>query len=232
MKATWIIPAVVVSLVVFGMSREAKAAPIEWDFTGSGGIGTFGNSLTFTEGGVTATATAWSYETDFQPSRLGQWSTGLGSCGAGEGSCSVPAHQVDNIGQHDYVLVQFSAPINPTSVTIDPYGTWDRDVSYWTGNVASSTDLTGKEYSDLGGLGFLTRIDNQGTASSAPRDVPISNPSLVNTLLIGTMLNGGENDRYKMTSMSANVPIPSTLPLLGVGMLGLAWFQRKRQSGR
>ena len=129
------------------------------------------------------------------------------------------------------MLFRFSAPVDPLAVRIDPYGTYDRDVSYWVGNVNPSIDLTGQLYGDLGGLGFLSRIDSNGTASSSPRDVSISNPFSVNALLFGAKyLGAGDGqDRFKITLVSAAVPVPSTLPLLGFGMLGLAWLRRKQR---
>lgn len=232
MKTNWILPAAVSCALLFGAGKVAEAATITWDLTGSGGEGSIGNSRSFTAGGVTVTANAWSYGDSFQQARLGQWSTGVAVCGAPE-TCSNPAHQVDNVGQHEYVLFRFSSPIDPSTVRVDPYGTYDRDVSYWTGNVNPSLDLTGKLYSDLGSHGFSSRIDNLGTASSSYRDVSISNPGPVNALLFGTQyLGAGDGqDRFKITLVRAAVPVPSTLPLLGLGMLGLVWL-RWKQRGR
>jgi hypothetical protein len=129
---------------------------------------------------------------------------------------------VDNAGQHEFVLLRFSAPIDPTTVRIDPYGTYDRDVSYWAGHVNPSINLTGKAYGDLTGLGFLNRVDSNGTSSSSYRDVSINNPSAVNALLIGAKYlgTGDGEDRFKITKMSGQtVPVPGTLLMFGFGMV-------------
>ncbi len=229
MRAKWILPAVVVCIFLLGTSRIAEAAPIIWNLTGSGGEGTVGNERTFTAGGITVTANAWSYGTSFQEARLGQWSTGVAVCGVPE-TCSNPAHQVDNVGQHEFVLIRFDAPVDPLTVRIDPYGTYDRDASYWVGNVNSSIDLTGKGYSDLGSLGFLARNDSNGTSSSSSRDVSINNPSSVNALLFGAKYlgTGDGADRFKITKVSGNaVPVPGTLLMFGVGFaLFIGWHVR------
>ena len=230
MKPKWFSLATVVSLFLLGTSGFAEAASITWNFTGSGSEGSIGNSRSFTAGGITTTATAWSYNGSFQQARLGQWSTGLGICSTSE-TCGSPVHQVDNAGQNEYVLFLFSSPIDPLTVRIDPYGTYDRDVSYWTGNVVSPISLTGVLYGGLGALGFSGRADNDGTVSSSYRDVSINAP-FVNALLFGPKLGGGGDDYFKITSMSAavSVPEPSSLLLLGFGLLGLVWLRRKQQS--
>lgn len=235
-RAKWILPTLVVCIFILGMNRVAEAAPIIWNFTGSGSEGSVGNERTFTAGGITVTANAWSYGTSFQEARLGQWSTGVAVCGVPE-SCSNPAHQVDNVGQHEFVLFHFDAPVDPLTVRIDPYGTFDRDVSYWVGNVGSSIDgfLTGKEYGNLEGLGFIaTRFDSDGTVSSSSRDVSINGPSSVNALLFGAQhfeANDAYADRFKITKVSGNaVPVPGTLLMFGVGFaLFIGWHVRSRR---
>ena len=218
---------VIVSAFLLGTSTFAHA--LTWDFTGfHDGEGTIGNSRTFTAEGITVTATAWSYTANgFEQARLGQWGIGLGVCSVAE-ACGDPLHQVDNAGQNEYVLFQFSEAVIPVSVEIAPYGTYDRDASYWTGTgVLPANLLSGESYGSLSSLGFFPRIDSDGTvASYLSRDVPISSPA-VTALLFGPKYLGGEDDYFKIRSITA-VPEPTSLVLLSLGLLGLVWVGTKK----
>lgn len=213
------------------------ASTVTWNFTGNGG--TLGQSATFTSGGVTATVSAWGLTADsntrFAAATLGQYSIGLGVCNATEGSsCGNPSHQVDNSGENDFVLIRFSAPIDPLSIVIDPYQTWDRDVTYYTGNIASGS-LGGLRLSDLGGLGFGAQQNDNSTSSSDARTVSLTS-GYVNALLIAPSVpnSDGQVDRFKLTSLAGdyrvpggNVPEPSTFALLGAGLVAVGLMRRK-----
>jgi hypothetical protein len=217
-----------------GVATAASADPVTFSFNGTQGgtmgTGSYGNTRTFTSGGVTLSASAWGYtwgssDNRFETAALGRWGTGLGSCNRSEGTgsnCSSPyEHQVDNVGADDWVLFVFSTPVDITSVRIDPYGTYDRDVSYWTGLVTTPLNLTGVTYGGLAALGFGPRIDNTGSVSNSYRNVPIPPVgSYVNALLFGAQLYSDQDDYFKITSMTVNtrpVPEPSTIMLLTVG---------------
>ena len=101
-----------------------------------------GNSINFTAspaGGPTIKATAWylngtTSSATFQKATLGQYSSGLGVCYPGE-NCTNPDHQVDNNAFDEYVLFEFSAPVDPSTVHIrrHPAVIWTRR----TGSVAT-----------------------------------------------------------------------------------------------
>lgn len=216
------------------------AAPLTWDVrsgssTQSSNLGTgFGNTYTFNNLGITATITAWgltgSSGTRFQPGQLGRWSFGMGVCNANEGAnCGSPDHQVDNANGVDFVLIQFSSPILLSSVQIQPYGNYDTDVSYFTGNTAAGLNLNGKSIADLAALGFGAVSTDLANASTNARSVVI-NSSPVNALLFGARLPGGDPqcDYFKVQVISgSSVPEPATLGLVGLALLAAGLVRRR-----
>jgi hypothetical protein len=232
------------------------------------GAGSFGNALTLTVGGVKVTASAWGYtygssNNAFQSAALGAYNHGLGVCNREEDTyygnpptCGSPSHAVSNTDPSltngdDFVLFTFSLPdgtplaVDPTSVTLDTFGmTYDRDTSYWLGNVSSSFSLAGKSYSDLAGL-FGPRVDNENgnSPSGGPytTSVPIAPTGgpFYNALLFGARIepDGGE-DYFKISKLTINtmpppsVPEPVSLVLVGLGMAGVHTYRRRAAFAR
>ena len=234
----------------------AQAAPVTWDLRPGGSAHTntgtvYGNERTFTEnvnpiGNETITVTAWA-DTGLpnppgtlEAAFLGRYSTGLGVCNQGEGSLSYcdgnnPLHQADNLGQNDLVMFRMDqGQYEFSEIVIDPFGQYDRDVSFWIGNVVglpSGDDLTGIEIAELESLYGFTKYDDYNTQSSGALAIDLMNLQ-GNTLIFGPLVpTNGLADRFKMRSLTATlVPVPAAAWLMGTGLLGLAGVARRRRS--
>jgi len=234
-----------VGLLSLLLTAAASAATVSFDFTnGNSTGGSDGNSKTYTNGIFSVVATSFSLagnlSGNFTTAQLDQYNTlGLGVCDQFE-SCSDPEHQVDNHGAFDFVLFKFYVSgvlttVDPASIVINPYGTYDRDVTYYIGN--STTNLSTIGLAGLGGAGFGGRNDNDSTVSGNSRSVSLGGGN-GNELLFGARLsgNGADNnlDYFKIESLTINTvalstvtPEPATFGLAGMALLGLGFIRNR-----
>jgi hypothetical protein len=200
----------------------------------------YGNRLTFKQGTERLRVTAWSDTAStpvdaFESAFLGQFSTGLGVCNRDEQtvsrcSGSTLDHQVDNVSQHDLVLFVFDSPQLLQSITIDPYGVWDRDVSFWVGTVAPTISLAGSTFGTLAALGFGNRVDLLNSAGEDPLTLSLGGLQ-GNALLVGGLYPADLSaDRFKIRSLVSTtpsaIPVPAAAWLLLSGLASLAALRR------
>lgn len=154
---------------------SGTAAATTIDFSAAGGSGGYGNSLAFSAGGISVTASAWA-ETGaalpanpgyfaFQTAQIHSWGTGLGICNRSEGlasaGCSSDEHEVDSTGRDDLLVLVFSQRVNFLSLTVDPWDgpgsdPNDRDIVYRIGDLpAGAPDLAAHGFSTLGAIAGL-----------------------------------------------------------------------------
>jgi len=233
----------------FAFCPSLSAASYTWDFTGSGGTNcpiTFGryscanpgNSMTFTSYGVTVTVSAW-YATGsgtLRSATLGQYSSGLGVCAAGD-TCLASGQQLDNTNNTDeFLLFQFSAPIDPTNITLKSTTNGGLNVSYWLGSTANqSINLTNMDMAtSLSNLGFgLQKTDSGGTGSIGTVNFGGPPTTSVNAILFGARY-GYSGDYFDIRSMSGtgmSVPEPASIFLLfTTAAAGLGLRRRAKKS--
>ena len=206
-----LLPAVLLALGCQG------AAASTWTFASGGSYyvtsgSSYGNKVTFYEGTEKLRTFAWSNTAEtpvdgFEPAYIRRFSTGLGVCNRDEGvitdcvSGSID-HQVDNVSQQDVVLFLFESPQAMQSLTIDPWGTWDRDISFWVGTVSPTISLTGSTFGTLAALGFSTQMNSLNGAGDAALTIGLG--GLVgNALLVGALNPAdGTPDRFKIRRSS------------------------------
>ena len=242
------------TLVFSAFCPPLSAASYTWSFTGnagtncgSHGCANPGNSMTFqgTASGaptISVTVTAW-YASNSGPLKsatLGQYSSGLGDCYTSE-NCSGANQQVDDNGNNEFLLFQFSAPFDPTSIKIKSPANSGMGVSYWLGSTTNpSINLTNMNMTtSLSTLGFgsQTQVTAPGTGNTRTIDFNGPPSASVNAVLFGAMY-GFTSDGFDIMSMSgsplaASVPEPASIFFLfTVIVAGLKISRGRRVVGR
>lgn len=203
---------------------------ITFDLGGNAGGGTDGNKISFTEEGLTVTASAWHSNrsrTTWFDRKLGQWGAGLGVGGD-------DSHTVDNRNGLDYVLFEFSENVNPLSVflrSFNPSGplNGDTDIQFWVGNASVDNDPNTTDFTSIDFASLMFGGTNYGGRSS--RLANLDTDLTGNALLVGASKAGNRKDSFKIKTLSverASVPdTGSTLALLGFGLVGLLATRRR-----
>ena len=228
------------------------------------GVGTIGNSLTFSPG-ITVTANAWSTtgtSDALAQAALGQYYSssqplGLGVCASTDyvsGACTSPQHAADNVGDYDFILLTFSQPLYLAQFTLDVFGqTHDTDVTYFAGNCVSAslcspssfpsglttTTLLNTGSATFGGNATLFKSGSYVTGSPAGPtltgtqttivNLTLNSNQPVNWILFGASTSGGNDDYFKINSMTySTTPEPATFGLAGIALAALGYLRRRK----
>ncbi len=167
------------------LASAAQAVTIDFRPGYSGNpanAGNWGNSLTFTSGGISVTARAYAATGTlsggwnlFTTAQIYKWSTGLGSCNRSEGlansTCDSNEHEFDTVGYDDLLVLVFAQTVNFQSLTVDPYDgpgsdPNDTDIVYWVGNSVNLANLTARTFNTLAGMPGLSAETWKQTAST------------------------------------------------------------------
>ena len=237
--------------LLVGLCIVAPSLRASISFEGAGGQGTTGNSLSFSDGLFTVTATAWSNtgaSGALATAALGQYSIGLGDCNSSEiaATCTSPQHAIDNSGHFDFVLLTFSQPVNSISLSLTgTFGgtSYDTDATYYVGNCTPSSTscspsgITLVNLASISGFGANFNTQNSDTSVDGNRifslDLSGTGSGGVNWVLIGatTQASYTGNDFFKLDSMTytTGVPEPATFGLSGAALLGLGLLRARKK---
>jgi len=227
---------------------QAQATIVNWDLTAAPTTTTGDanvNSLTFSSGGHTVKATGYcsSSTTDSSgamvAAHIQQYSGGLGIDSNGGSACSgdsvnvAPDHAIDNNGKDNFLLLEFDSVMAAQAFQIGWKGT-DSDIQLWYGSSSLGAGLSlsgvnacvsGSNCTTLSTLGFTPTSQFNNVAINTSQT--INSPVNSRYLIVSGALNQND-DFFKFNKISTKIPLPSTLLLFGVGLVGLHFRQRKR----
>ncbi len=190
-----------------GFFNSVSDVCIAIDLQGNTAIsGAHGNVRTFSAGGVSVNASAFSRTTtgSWSPAYLGSFGGGLGVTDGSETGDGV-THTVDNTGQLNYVLFEFSQQVLVDAAFLG-YVVTDSDLTVWIGNV-SNAFINHQTLSDafLNGLGFS---EVNLTTSSSARTADINAGGIRgNILVIAAQVDDTTpEDNFKIANLTICVP--------------------------
>ncbi len=206
----------------------------------------YGDSLSLTAGGITVTETGWSVAnttgtSHFAPAAVDNYNGplwGLAVCSSNDPAgmyCLSPYHQIDNAntsglpGGDEFVMFQFSKPVNLASIEVANYSSMDNstavDLTYYTASTALTTNTT------LASLGVGTTANaNSGSGRQVTLGMSGSN---VTYLIVGASVPdaGTMVDSFKLNALSiTTTPEPATFGVTAfcLAALGIASLRRER----
>lgn len=171
-----------------------------------------GNVRTFTAGGVSVKASAFSRRESsnaWATAFLGAWATGLGVTDGSE-SGNDNTHKVDNLGdRHNYVLLRFSQPVTLTQAYLDSIGA-DSDATIWIGTIPGAFDAS-ITLSDAVLAGLGAPEDNTTTSTQARWATFNAARESGNVVVIAAQISS-TNDAFKVSQLKTVCTPPPPPP--------------------
>lgn len=243
-----------VSLCGLALSAPASAE-IKWQTdSNSNCVGgtNYGNTCGFSAGGVNATTSAWantggSSNTQLETAYLGVFSGGLGvknrDGSAGDANEGVsPEHAMDNNDRFDSILFSFSSKVVLSKVEIGFKDT-DADISVLAYIGIGAPVLAGMTYANLSASSDWVKVGNYANLATGSTRSINTGGTASSYWLIGTYNNAfgsgtgldTGNDHVKLLAVygdksnppNNNVPVPSSMLLMGAGMLGFLKLRKR-----
>ncbi|MBD2667016.1 SdrD B-like domain-containing protein, partial [Richelia sinica] len=185
-----------------------------FNLNGNNNTVNYGNTNTFSNNGITMTATAFSRVDGtngaWATASLNRYNGGAGVIDRSEGNGDNNRHTVDNVGGRDnYILFQFSE-----SVVLDKaylgYVVCDSDLSLWIGNFSSP--LTTLNDSILNSFGF-TEVNNTTSTSAREANVNAGNYAGNTIVIAASTADTTPDDYFKIQNLIVNKVVQSSSSL-------------------
>jgi len=214
------------AIAAFASVASVQAVTINYTFNFSGSSA-LSSSKTFasTPGGISVDVTATAYwNNSWISASVGQYTGGLGVTNSKENGTD-PSHTMDSYNGVDYLIFKFTPNVDVNGVTIGYEGYDDIDFRWWVNNTGTPSSTGGTQVTNAS-------VGNAYTFSPNTTDQ-------WNYLILAADRDNTGNDynglKVKSLSISyttSNTPgVPdsgSTVAMLGVGLLSLAVFKRRK----
>ena len=169
------------------------------DFSGNTAVdGTDGNTRSYSAGGVTVQANAWSRtkgSDTWQKAWLGAYDAGLGVTDSSE-SGSGSTHTVDNYGRDNYIVFQFSQDVVVDKAFLG-YVVGDSDMTVYVGS--STAPITAMNNAVLAGMS-LKEFNDTGSTSARWADFNAGDVQ-GNVLILAARDDGHSSDYFKVEKL-------------------------------
>jgi hypothetical protein len=183
--------------------KNPECVEVSYVFSGNTSTtGTAGNIRTYTAGGVSVNASAFSRKTDgtWNTAYLGAYSQGLGVTGGGENG-SNGTHRLDNIDRMDFILFEFSTLVEIDRAFLDSVvGDSDVTIFIGTANNPFHNHLT---LSDAMSGVSVSYYETDHTESGSARWADFESGGIIGNVLViaASLEDDTPDDQFKVSKL-------------------------------